>query len=178
MHRPTKKTPAPCKRDANPEGTRGAHRFAMAERITRTATSPESTATGTQVTTLGKTQGVGPQGQSPSPEAVAREPLSRVRVAGWTAAEAQPGARLPRRWRRAPGEPRRGALARDQQGTGHRAQLGASTAGRNLGTFHPPNPFLSLLWGGCGEEGSRQQLPHDRKALRVLVNLSQKMPRS
>lgn len=92
-----------------------------------------------------------PRGQPPSPEAVA------PRAGQW-----------PRRG------PERGSRAdgAESLAAGHGAPRGGTRA------HSTPNPFLSLLWGGRGEEGRRQQPPRDRKALRVLFSHSEKMPRS
>lgn len=84
MHRPPKKTLAPCEQNANPEDTRRAHHLAITERIARAATSPESTETGPRSRgpdemqePKGRTQVALPQGQCPSPEVAPRTAVLR-----------------------------------------------------------------------------------------------------
>lgn len=160
MHRPPKKTLAPCEQNANPEDTRRAHHLAITEdRPSSDLARARKQAHGAEGRMRCRSRKAEHRSRCLRDSVLHRKwpraPRCCVRAAGWTAAEAQPGARLPRRWPRGPGEPR---------------LLGA---GRNSGTFHP-EPFLSLLQGGRGEEGPRQQLPRDRKALRVLFRHSKK----
>lgn len=148
MHRPTKKTFAPCKQNANPEDPRRAHRFAITERVTRTASSPESTETGTRIRGMDKmqepkcrTQGALPQGQSPPRAAELREGGRLDSGRGATRSSAPtPMAASPYRAQ---------AVCSGQRPAGDRAQgaAGCQHRGAKFGHVPPPKPVSQSTVG-------------------------------